>query len=437
MGRSLERLLGTIAQHALVPLLFVFLAASLCIDGFTLLYQPSYTIGDWLINYSDGFVRRGLPGQVLLLLGHMLRVPVPWLGYIIPAIIYSLFLYGIYRLAAPLKRSFLWFALLFSPAAIPFIVLNGIHIGYRKETLICAGLVLAILLLRAGISDLLLSLSLVAIFAVLVLSHEAMIVCLPYFFAAVAIYTRDLKRAIKICLAPFLVAVALLVVVGHHPGDLAVAKAICSSVGGQWVETPAGGFPGMDFHYTLCSGSIAWLTVSRDGYHQQMAMTQLHFIPMYASRLFLACLPLGLALWWMYRRDELHYEVKVIVAITLICFVGVLGLFYSTIDWGRWIYMQNICLLLVILMAAQRAPSFLAGDVSGIARSAGPWLKVAIPLLTLVYCTCWTVPVNGSYPLRRGYLQMARFTEANIRYRMQWNAQLHLGRYGEPIVPSR
>ena len=94
MSRSLPRLLEAAARSALLPCLTLLFLASLAIGIFDLFYQPSYVIGDWLINYSQGFVRRGLPGQTFLLLGHWFHIPVPWLALIVPASLYAAFLVG-------------------------------------------------------------------------------------------------------------------------------------------------------------------------------------------------------------------------------------------------------------------------------------------------------------------------------------------------------
>lgn len=44
---------------------------------FNLTYQASWTVGEWLINYAGGFVRRGLPGQVIYGISSGTGIP-PW-----------------------------------------------------------------------------------------------------------------------------------------------------------------------------------------------------------------------------------------------------------------------------------------------------------------------------------------------------------------------
>jgi hypothetical protein len=187
------------ANKPLAFLLTLFFLAAVWIAAFNCRYEPLWTIGDWLINYSAGFVRRGLPGEVFLLLSRLLHVSVSRIALVIPALIYGIFLIGVYRLANPLKRNLLWWAMLFSPATIPFIVLNANDIAFRKETLLLAALALFIYLLQRDTRDVTLGCALTIMLVTLTLSHEATIVCFPYFVAAIALVTGSSRRAA--CLA--------------------------------------------------------------------------------------------------------------------------------------------------------------------------------------------------------------------------------------------
>jgi hypothetical protein len=432
MRSSIHRSLGSLSSWFLPLSLGLLFLASIAIGWFDLIYQPSYAIGDWLINYSQGFIRRGLPGEAFLLLAHLFHLPVPWVALVIPALLYAALLYGVYRLANPLRRNLLWFALIFSPSTLPFILLNRVEVGYRKETLILASLVMVILLLQRLISGVAASVMLSAVFAVLILSHEASVTSFPFFFAAVAIQRRDLKRAITICVVPFFLAAALLVVVNRHHGDVTMAEGICSSIGGQWVDPkPDEAFPGMTAQYSLCSGSIAWLGVPIGVYHRQaMERNRKGFFLVLVA---LADLPFCLALFVLYRRDKLPYEALVILAAGLVGFVGMLALFYETLDWGRWLYTQNTCLLLVILMAAQRARSFDASQARS-TDSHWDWKKGLAVALAAAYCVCWAVPVWVGAPFYDGYFYAFREMGPAIRERLDTNANLKLGRYGEPLT---
>ena len=57
--------------------------------------MDSWIIGDWLINYSGGFVRRGLAGAVVMLMHRSTGVPLQWVVYGIAASFFLVFLRGV------------------------------------------------------------------------------------------------------------------------------------------------------------------------------------------------------------------------------------------------------------------------------------------------------------------------------------------------------
>jgi hypothetical protein len=398
LNTRLHRLLDFAARNSLRLFMVALLLAALFYSIYDLCFAPAYPIGDWLINYSDGFVRRGLIGEVILLAAHATHIPPPWLAVVVQLTIYSLFLLGVYRLAAPLRRGPLWYAMIFSPAALAFMILSPFN-GVRKETLAPATLTAVIFLLRKKPHPVVLSLTITVFFAVMALSHEAPYCCFPYFFAVIALATRDLKYAAKIMVAPFIVAGLLFELTRLYPGNQSAAIVICHSIGGHWL--------GDDDFRNLCSGAIL-----RVGFTASIVRHEvqgiLHYWPLYAVLAVLSLAPYIAALVVLYKRDGLRFDVKVISWIAALCALASSALFYFGMDWGRWIQMQILCLLLVILMAAQHAPGFQPDPDARPLGAGRAWRK---PLLIAVflYCTCWTLPVLGMQTVRFGYIALPRY----------------------------
>ena len=110
--------------------------------------QDSWVIGDWLINYSGGFVRRGLTGEVALLLHRVSGVPLEWVIFLFQASVFLIFLGCVYRLTKGIRWSYWMVVVLLSPATLAFTVLD--QIGFRKEFLLLAALGLTIWALISG-----------------------------------------------------------------------------------------------------------------------------------------------------------------------------------------------------------------------------------------------------------------------------------------------
>jgi hypothetical protein len=125
-----------------VVLALAFLLAFV-VSGFRALEIESksgdaYRIGDWLVNYEGGFVRRGLLGQMLLWEGRSFPGTLLPLVLSIQVALYGMLLVWGYRLLSPHVQSRVSILLLgLSPASFLFEALNPQ--GFRKELL---GLVL-------------------------------------------------------------------------------------------------------------------------------------------------------------------------------------------------------------------------------------------------------------------------------------------------------
>lgn len=71
--------------------------------------------GDWLINYSEGPIRRGFTGTLLLLISDS-GIPLLWLTYVFQVLIYVAIFIFILKLYRRTERSLFWLLILYSPA---------------------------------------------------------------------------------------------------------------------------------------------------------------------------------------------------------------------------------------------------------------------------------------------------------------------------------
>jgi hypothetical protein len=190
-------------------------------------HADSFQIGDWLINYSGGFVRRGLLGSPLLYLAHATHLPLLWLTLALQVAIFLAFYLCLYQL---LRRTF-WnlplLALFLSPATLAFIPLNPL-MGFRKEILLLA-LLTAIVLpsfqkLPPGLQSPLLAIAAAA----LVLAHEGLFLYLPYLGAAIYLQQHNFRRSLRIVAAPLAAALIAMLAILLHPATPQATAAACS-----------------------------------------------------------------------------------------------------------------------------------------------------------------------------------------------------------------
>jgi hypothetical protein len=358
-----------------------------------------YIIGEWLINYSGGFVRRGLIGSLVLGVSHGTGVPLVWVVFALQVLVFMVFLGCVYRLTAGIRWTYLMAAVLLSPATLAFTVMDS-YAGLRKEFLLFATLAMVVCVLVFGRwRDWQLSLLLSGIAVGLALSHEALMVGGPYLLAAVVIQRGDLRRAVRICCIPVLVGVIAMLLVLSHPGNPAIAQAVCSAVGSKL--GPLDGTNG-----NVCSGSIAWLQLNAAQARELVlpAIRQHHRVRTFGLLAIPTFVPLiaQLVLYW--RRDRLPREVITVMCCAVLSLAGTVYLFLVAVDWGRWMHIQAVCLMLMVLMVDRRARAALS-EPPPLRRR---WVRYACTFAVVVYATTWTLPPTGRGDGQRGYVDVAR-----------------------------
>lgn len=382
-------------------LLFVA-AFSIRTDAIQARGLDSWIIGDWLINYSGGFVRRGLDGALAMGLHRVTGVPLKWDVFLMQVSVFLVLLGCVYQLSKEIHWSYGMTAVLLSPATLAFTVLDPNFAGLRKEILLFAALAVTIWALVCDRwKDWQISAMLAILLVGITLSHEGMLAVAAYFFAAVAIQRKSLRWAIRLCAIPMaLSGVALAAVMLHH-GNLATARAICSSIGGKM------GAPGVvQPDGSVCTGSIASLQLSAAQEHAGIIgwIQAFHLARLDSILAIPTFVPLLLLMVRFYRRDGLRYEVGVVMACLLVSLPEMAVLMYVGADWGRWMHMQAMCLMLLAMMIARRSK---AEEEAATPVKRGAFGGRAIAALAvIVYASAWALPAIGTGYRKQGYLSL-------------------------------
>jgi hypothetical protein len=355
-----------------------------------------WAVGDWLINYQGGFVRRGLIGEVALQAAHALHIsPIVVVIFLQLCLYYAIF-YCVWSLAKKSSLDLAILAAIVSPATLAFQVLDP-PAGFRKDIIFLAGLSLLLLLLkRSSTSAIALSVYLSCTVVLALLCHESLSFYLPYYFGAVYIANRDFRLSLKIAVVPVILAAITFVVVYEHPGSPQVAQQICGSLGATMTVPNAG----------LCGGAIYYIGNDQNFYHDEVMMLihVFHYWALYPVLLCLALVPLGLA-FLRPKSGEKTNNAMTALAFTVACAaLTSVPLFYVGADWGRWICVHATSIMLILLFIDQTtenketAPVWMAGSHR--------WLATG---LLAVYATCWTLPHVPIFEGRFGYFSLVKY----------------------------
>ena len=95
-----------------------FIAVATVFHGIGILRdQNGWCLGDWLINYHAGFVRRGLTGEIALRVGHGVHMSPLIVVLLMQLACYAAMLFAVHRLVSGTRLQLWTAAALVSPAA--------------------------------------------------------------------------------------------------------------------------------------------------------------------------------------------------------------------------------------------------------------------------------------------------------------------------------
>lgn len=201
--------------------------------------HDSWTMTEWLINYAGGFVRRGLPGEII----YRIKIISGFrANYIVIAISAAAFLFVIYKISFGI-RGILPFAIIFSPVILGSAAYGGFI--FRKDIL---GIVFLILCLHFFKKKYYSNwryflINIVGIFAIL--SHETF-----FFFGFPALVLAGLKgnkinnsmgiRPLAFAIVKLLPMIIAFFAVAFYHGNSSIAYAINNSWSDTWVNIDQG-----------------------------------------------------------------------------------------------------------------------------------------------------------------------------------------------------
>jgi len=278
-----------------------------------------WKVGDWLINYQAGFVRRGLIGEVLYIIS-----PEGWLLFsvvLLQSLLYIVICHFVLEEFFLKERGAVDGLIIFSPAFIFFFPFYHINGGMRKELIAFFAFVLLLQATRQDKRDGLLLLS-IAVYALGVFSH-AMIALFVVFYIYAFLKRSAHSFRQKVLYVSLLIAIALsgvyLSSVFH--GDHSTADSICSSLVLKGVDCD------------VCEGAISALSGTMLSEMLDVS-SRLPSQFLYIILFVLSFVPFAFV------------DLRRYMPLLILGFLSILPLFIVATDWGRWIHIYMTFLFL-------------------------------------------------------------------------------------------
>lgn len=381
----------------LMPFVFIFFVAIIVKYIWYLhmyaVMDEGFIIGDWLINFEAGFVRRGLSGYLILHLSDLLNLAANYTVMWIQALLFSAFMLVLFLIIYKRKIDIWFLIILLSPVTLLFPMYDQSVVG-RKEILLFLVFALYIVSLN---NDKYKSANIIIIhfFALLLITlfHELTFFFIPYFLLAT--YFKSKISGIPFRIYPPLAVISgsliimiPLVLFGRHING----SFICSGLMERGLSAE------------ICNGILSWPENYGALEVFQFALSNGYFMN-YVPAIFLGLIPFVLFIRFA---GIPGITCQRFLAAFLICFLCSTPLFVLGIDWGRWLNIHFMLLLITftILLKARNdiyRTSFEFIEIPHFWIVKSKWsLKISnvfFVLLSLSYLTSWSIISWGKFSL--------------------------------------
>ena len=287
---------------------------------------------DWLLNYSDGVVRRGISGEIFLALAQMTSISPLILVTVVQAVLTVTLIAVLLLKAFSFRMSDLTVILLLSPALVLFWV-NDTGGAFRKEIL---GLAVFIPLLFKRTSGPFGVAVMVLLYALAVFFHEGNLV-----FAPALTFALFIRCGVNPTMTT--ATVALWVISAAAVAFSLIFKMVPDSTGMCQRILDAG------LTEQLCGGIFTWMVEGAviDPVSAVVVMNPDINLPLVVLLIVVLLLPcLWIASYVVQSRREWLY--------LAISFGTIFLLYPIATDWSRWLSMQVFALTFLILMLAEK-----------------------------------------------------------------------------------
>lgn len=358
MKINLHALEQLVQKHHVALLWLGFATASIGLFVRTVvLGETPYVIQDFLVNYGDGIVRRGLGGEIVRLLADVFGGgPYFWAWAVLSLAAAALFVLAI-RILRKLPSTGVMLPLILAPWGLMFYAFDPDG-SFRKELFgfLAIGIVLQGALARSERAAVGWATAGGAVFVMFNFAHEAIVFLLPILAMSIwllaVLFPGRRGVFVAVFIAAAVGAVAIVIYLSRLP--LRDVAQICLSL-----------------ELDSCGGPFGWLNASvAESWDYVYSRRDYDEMAVYAVQAVLCALPfLGL------HRAGRRYHWKALLLVTPL--VAIFPLFFLGYDWGRWIQMAFFPLGLTAC----------AGVATGVIK----YQRVMPPWLALLYIGSWSI----------------------------------------------
>ena len=181
-------------RNNIIIFFFLFLILNYLFFNYRILSRENgYILGDWVINYSGGFVKRGFFGHIFYSLSLYSSISVVNIIFIFSSIIYITSIYWFYSIIKNRLNNNLIFIFALLPSTFLFNFFDPLSVG-RKEILVF--FFFTFYYLNIDKIDLFLKYKIITLitFISIILTHEVIFFFIPYLFILKFLYKKNVSK---------------------------------------------------------------------------------------------------------------------------------------------------------------------------------------------------------------------------------------------------
>lgn len=375
-------------KNNLIIYFFLFLIINYTFFNYRILFRENgYILGDWLINYSGGFIRRGLLGHFFYIISKSFNISIIHIIFIFSTTIYISSLYFFYQIVKNKLNNNLILIFLFLPSTFLFNFFDPLTVG-RKEVLIFFFFSFYYLNLEKIRENFNFKVLIFFLSMTILLTHEIIFFLIPYMFAIKYFHiSKKVERFnIKDYYLEFLVFICSLILMiviftlsNKHDNNI-----LCNSLTDVGLST------------NVCYGTIkefGALKNSTEGFFSIITpyFIQKNYIINYPLYFLLSIFPLILII----AKSTNYVQKNKIIFLSIFCILFSI-IFYGRVnDWGRYLNVSFLLQFLIVLKFIEMDPIK--------EKTKFNIKKFLLLILVFFYLTTWHMPHCCNPEFGKGY----------------------------------
>lgn len=294
-----------------------------------------WTISEWLINYQGGFTRRGLIGEIILILSNTFEISLRKTIFFFQIFLYLIYFLLILNLIKNIKINILILFSIYCPMFLTYPVAETEVLG-RKELFVFISYILIINLFTIKIQNYIKYFFFTTIVIFCILIWEGILFYILFFYLILFINQKRFNRSFI-----FFLIINLSVI------GLTIYLIIVSKLSQEELEMMC-----KSLHHTYgCYSAIEYLDNSLgDNISEVISQFKLSYLIRYLIVILVSFFPIYLILKnSIFALNGFFYKKNILNLIFFLIILSSLPFYLVAIDWGRWINISYSMSILTIL----------------------------------------------------------------------------------------